>query len=334
MRVRSIGIAALGLLVASIALAGCAGSPPDIEVTSSATAPETQAPETPEPTEGATPVAAVQPFEGQCEPLLSAGEIAEILGEAAELRTPVETMALTQTVFQRAGGLSCSWNAGAPGPWVSAGMIPLAAFDDTQTPAPSPISCTFDLGEEVCVTSLDVGSLWLVVQGSSTEVVTAALGPIGSRLVDEPAEPASRAVDEWVAPPCEAYLPGMQTVFGSDVTPGYPSDNVASGPLWDAFVSLGRTNACGFSGLGESDYAVRFNVIPGVSDLVLTAGEDVTVGEADEAWIADINNMPVLTVRAGSNILRVSGTSAVSTEDLAEVAEILVHMLELTIPEA
>ena len=330
MRSRSVGIVALAAL---LALAGCAQTPtqgesPGASASATPTAEATVEP-TVEPTPEAEPTedaeAAVLPFDGDCAAMLTTEDIGALLGEGATLADalPAEP-SFVDTVLAASGGLRCRWN---PAPYSTSTLtvtaLPISLVPEERRTAPEPMTCMADGGTERCIAQLAVNESWVIVVGTSEELVTEALPRVGARVADEHPRPAELPVDAWLPPACDTFRSPIARATGTTPTPGYPSDANPGGPVWDLLQADGRIAWCGYMNIGGDVEAVRMFLVPGYAAgaAAAVAQDEATVAGADAAWSGTVSQQPVLVVTKGTNVLALQGTSMTSVEGMIAIAE-------------
>lgn len=320
--------AASASIAALLLLVGCSAETPE----PAATTPVAVATPTVTPTPTPAPnEPAVVPFDGDCALVLTQDQLVDILGDGLIEASPVEDApSYFATAVRNAGGISCGWTNTETYATVTMTALPADAFPDGTQHEPRTLECEVHHGAQLCSTSLNVENIWLSVRGTDETIVTAALAPIGAVLVGVQAQAATTAADTWIPPICDDLVPPLIDAVG--VTPefGFPSDATPSGIAWDTMVAAGRVSWCGFHAMGGPDKAVNIYMAPGVADLVIPTTAAVEVSGADEAWLNNDTPFQTITVRVGSNILAVTGTSASTTQELVTIAAAVIPTLNAT----
>lgn len=335
MRSRLIGLALAALTV--LTLTACAPSTPPGPSTS---APATTAAPSPTPTPTPTLEPAVVSFDGDCAKALSDEEVADALGEPAQLfvRDPATfghgSSNLMPAATSGIGGLSCTWRGETDSRTVTISVVLLSTVAQETVDAAHPMVCEGGGGAPMeCTVALAVGDTWLIVDADAESVVNAVLAPVGSRLADQHPQPATMPEDAWGVPDCSTLQPAIESATGaSGWTPGIQSDNLPRGPLWDILTADAVISLCGFYSQPEVG-GVTVEIQPGyaVSELATVVGDGVDVAGASDARTFTTDGPRVLIATVGSNTLLLRGYGAVENA-LPAIAAALIPLMPARAP--
>lgn len=312
--------------IAAVLVVGIAGG---VAVTSTLSAPPVATSPSPSPTasilepaptptpsaSSVSPPARPEPavvLGGRCDALLDTDEASGFVQDAVAspfANSIRSTPPMQNDMLGLLGGLSCAWSTDQDG--FSVTVLPSAAL-----PAGTVDAWRADerCGPgELCLAEKTIGDLWVGVNWwdpaynrdpspqvtAAVERVRAAaedvLSTVEPRLAGAVGVPRVEVAGAPL-PACAALDALVSDWAGADVETGYPSDNIASGPVWDIAVAAGVARFCGWSSYPTDDYgralALGFYTQPllgepTAADLEERSLRPIEVPGTSAAWIED-----------------------------------------------
>lgn len=318
------------MLIASalLLLAGCAteSATPD----SSTTAPDPSTPSA-EPSPVAQPKI---PFDGDCGLALSADAVSGIFdGRTPVLAEPepfAPVMPDLAATAELGGGLACTWSTDDANLRVV--VLPAAAVADDIVDARAEFGCQGwgfcgrgEVHDGMWVHAETFGSAYADPTPEESAALEQTVDTALASLSEQPSEQLAgvavpRAAEWWVLDSCDAIESVAAAAGMASPTPGYPSDSVPSGPLWEALAADGAVAWCPWhESTSGGTILTEVYVQPGIgapSDAHLAAAgaEAITISGADSAYripedAGSARSFKVVAV-VGPNRLTVSGDAA------------------------
>ncbi|MDU0365855.1 hypothetical protein RWH45_01435 [Microbacterium sp. KSW4-17] len=249
---------------------------------------------------------------GRCEALLDADEAGGFIPEAVAspfANSSQSTPPRQNDMLGLLGGLSCAWSTDQDG--FSVTVVPSAALPDGTVDAwRADERCG---PGELCLAEKTIGDLWVGVnwwdpaynRDPSPEVTAAVervraaaqdvLSTVEPRLAGAVGVPRDEVAGAPL-PACAELDALVSDWAGADVETGYPSDNVASGPVWDIAVAAGVARFCGWSSyptdgsgraLALGFYTQPLLGEPAAADLEERSMRPIDIPGTSAAWIED-----------------------------------------------
>lgn len=292
-----------------IALTGCTS--PDPEATPDAS-PTSASPE-PQPTVAEARV----PLDGDCAAVLPDAVTAEVF-EGGEVRIDerdslVDRMSDLRASLARLGGLTCAALAETANvSYLEVTIVPASAVPAEIGDALASFNCDMWV---ICGRAETRSGMW-VMAGAAWRVMNEyGLAPEEEASLRSAADAAIEAVfahpeedlagiprpdsRDWaMVPPCEVFAATVPPAVGmTEASPGFPSDYVPSGPLWEILVANGVATWCAwYEFVGEDSI---------IAELQLHSG----VGAPTPEQLADVRAQPI-EVAGADAAYRIPGQTA------------------------